>query len=144
MHRIPSQQLVPHLTSLQVLSISSIEVWMKIEDASRRMEAWKILDKHTRKTKIPKTLFLSEEGKKATESEGSIRADTFTAEWMPGVDKIVRRLRPPAGYVEHTENGGVKMRHTLERKPGEGNQVASRCLGGQRRRWQRTQILPGG
>ena len=118
MHRILSQQLLPHLTSLQVRSVNSIEVWLKIKDASRRMEAWKVLDKHARKTKIPQTLFLSEEGKKANESEDSTRADIFTAEWMAGVDKIVRRVRPPAGYVEHTEDGGEKMRYSLAKKPG--------------------------
>ena len=94
MRRIPSQRLLPHLTSLLVRSINSIEVWLKIEDASRRTEAWKDTDKHVRKAKIPKTLFLSEEGKNATKPEGSIRANTITAEWMTGVDKTVRRLRP--------------------------------------------------
>ena len=28
------------------------------------------------------------------------------------------RLRPTAGYVEHTKDGGTKMRYTLARKPG--------------------------
>ena len=106
MHGTLSQQLLPHLTSLQVRSVNSIEVWLKSEDISKRAEAWKVLDKHARGIKIPRTEFLTEEGKKATESQDTIRADQFTAEWMAGVDKIVRRLRPPAAYVEHTEDGG--------------------------------------
>ena len=32
----------------------------------------------------------------------------------------MRRLRPPAAYVEHTEDGSEKMRYTLARKPGGG------------------------
>ena len=65
--------------ALQVRSVNSIEVWLKSEDLARRMEVWKMLDKHARKTKIPRTEFLSEEGKRATESQDTIRADQFTA-----------------------------------------------------------------
>jgi hypothetical protein len=141
MHRILSQQLLPHLTSLQVRSVNSIEVWLKSEDVSRRGEAWKVLDKHVRKIKIPRTEFLTEEGKKATESQDTIRADQFTAEWMVGVDKVhvVRRLRPPAAYVEHTEDGGRRCA-----TPSHVNQVVGRCLAGRRRSRQQMPSLLGG
>ena len=48
----------------------------------------------------------------------SERAHFNTAEWMAGVDKVVRRLRPPpAGYTEHTEDGRETMHYALARNP---------------------------